>query len=151
MFKVNQYFLMLRFIVCETVVDSRKVINLCERLFFFLVSRIDIGPKVSSSQPDHNQKPCCFLIVKYHSHRGLERVKVSMIHNSPQKAGPDFWWMWSQKNHVGCIKHSMECQTKISCYVYSIMMMTLILSVGPEIIKVHWLKNTTFIFILGPS
>lgn len=118
-FKVNQYCLMLRYIVCETVVDSRKVINLCQRLFFF-VSRIDIGPEVSSSQPYHNQKPCCFLIVKYHSHSGLERVKVSMIHNSPQKAGPDFWWMWSQKNHVGCIKHSMECQTKISCYVYSI-------------------------------
>lgn len=67
-FKVNQYCLMLRYIVCETVVDSRKVINLCQRLFFF-VSRIDIGPEVSSSQPYHNQKPCCFLIVKYHSHR----------------------------------------------------------------------------------
>ena len=41
-FKVNQYCLMLRYIVCETVVDSRKVINLCERFFFFLVSRASL-------------------------------------------------------------------------------------------------------------
>lgn len=75
-----------------SVVDSRKLMNVCERLFVVVVvSRSEIRPEVFSSQPDHNQKPCHFLIMKYRSHRGLERIKVSIIHNSPQIAGPAFW------------------------------------------------------------
>lgn len=114
LFKVNQYCLMLRCLVYETVVDSRKLINLCKSLFFFLfVSGIEIRPEVFS-QPDHNQKPCWFLIAEYHSHR------VSMIHNSPQKAVPDFWRVWSQNNHAGCIKHLMEPnQDSLLCLLHS--------------------------------
>lgn len=112
------------------MVDSRKLITLLEPL-------TEIRPEAFFSQPDHNQKPCYFLIVKCHSHRGLERVKISMTHNSSQKAGPAFWWEWNQNNHVRCITILMEPNQ--DSLLYLLHNGDNFVS-GPRNIKGHWFK-----------